>query len=201
MDKFFHELTHNNDLFEKQWPQLSDRLRQLFDDSSSNGNRNQIDIIAFKVNVLNALVAYVLAEPVASDQPVRRKFTLVDEIAKRCASDPLPSFPDLVHIFQRLLDAADIFDMWHLACIEAFYCEFRLGECLSSGPSIDLIESIFKSLQKHSFSNDKSNPEVRKKWQEFLSNRMFSTYTTDSNRLNVEPTMFVMQSAFQQLYR
>ena len=197
MDKFIEQLSHNNTLFEKQWPQTSDRLHQLFDDS----NKNQIDISVVKVNALNALVDYVLAEPVASDQPTRLKFALVDEVTKRCANDPLPPFSDLVRIFQRLLDGNDIFNMWYLACIEAFYCKFRLGERLSSEPSIDLIESIFKSLQNHSFSNDKSNPEVRKKWQEFLSNRLFSTYATDSNRLNVEPTMLAMRSTFQQLYR
>lgn len=197
MDKFFQQLTHNNNLFEKQWPQVSDRLRQLFDDSK----RNEIDILVFKVNALNALVDYVLTEPVASDQPIRHKFTLVDEVTRGCDGDPPPSLPDLIHTFQRLLDATDIFDTWHLACIEAFYSKFRLGERLLAEPSIDLIESIFKGLQKHSFSNDQSNPEARKKWQEFLSNQMFSTYTTNSNRLNVEQTMLFMRSAFQQLYR
>ena len=197
MDKFIQELTHDNDLFEKQWPKTFDQLRQLLDDC----NKNKIDIPDFKVKALNALVDYVLAEAAASHQPVKFKLALVDVVTRICAEDPLPPFSDLVHIFLRVLDEADIFDMWHINCIEAFYCKFSLGKRLSSGPSVDLIESIFKSLEKHSFLNEKSNPEVQKKWQAFVSKQMFSTYTTDSNRLNIEQTMLVMRPDFQQLYR
>ena len=184
-------------MFEKQWSQASDRLHQLSKDCSATNT----DIPVFKVKTLNALVDYVLAEPAASPQPVHHKFVLIDEVAKTCASDPLPSVIDLVHIFRRALDTANIFDMWHLAFIEAFYCQFRLGERLSSGPSVDLIELIFKSLQNHSFSNENSNTEIQNKWQNFLSKRMFSTCTTDSNALNAEQTVLAMRSTFQQLYR
>ncbi|CAF3609971.1 unnamed protein product, partial [Rotaria sp. Silwood2] len=114
--------------------------------------------------------------------------------------DPLPSLTDIARCFRRILDMNNIFNEWYLSCIEAFHYECQLFERLSSTKSIDSIESILQSLQKHPFVNDETNKDMEEKWQEYLSRRLFSPLTMDTNVLNGEETMFTMRSTFQQFF-
>ncbi|CAF4268347.1 unnamed protein product [Rotaria sp. Silwood2] len=153
------------------------------------------------MKTLDAIVDYILAEPIASEMSVYAKIALIKLILKFIIDDPLPSLTDIARCFRRILDMNNIFNEWYLSCIEAFHYECQLFERLSSTKSIDSIESILQSLQKHPFVNDETNKDMEEKWQEYLSRRLFSPLTMDTNVLNGEETMFTMRSTFQQFFR
>jgi hypothetical protein len=150
---------------------------------------------------LDALVDYVLAESITPVKPISTKYIFVDLVAELCAREPAPSLPALVRILRRVLDKSDIFDDWHLTLVKAIHHQFNLCQQLALKPSVDLIESIFKSLQKHSFPHGKTNKETEDKWEEFLSQGMFSSSMSVTNKLNSEEIMFEMRSGFQKLFR
>jgi hypothetical protein len=162
---------------------------------------NNNDIQDCKVKTLDAVVDYVLAEPITSIKPSYAKQALVEKIVKACADDPLPSLAEIVRIVRRVFDLPDIFNEWHLVCIEAFHYKFQLYERLSSTKSVDLIESFFQNLQKHSFLNGQVDKDIQEKWEQYLSRRLFSPLTMDTNKLNYEELVFVMRPAFQQIFR
>ncbi|CAF3075045.1 unnamed protein product [Rotaria sp. Silwood2] len=197
MDEFIRQVTHDNELFEKQWPNIYDRLRKMFNEYEEK----HTDISNFKIKVLDALVDYALAELTNDSEPLYVKVVFIEHTVKLLVNDPLPSLTDLVRILRRILDTNNIFHKWHLACIKTFYYEFQFGKRLSSTKSIELIELIFQSFQKHSFLNEQVDKQTQEQWQNFLSRQMFSSLSMDNNVLNREETMLAMRSAYQQLFR
>ncbi|CAF4634898.1 unnamed protein product [Rotaria sp. Silwood1] len=197
MDKFIRQLTHDNRAFQDQWPNTFDKIHELID----NCEQKNTNILVFKIKALDAIVDYILAEPITSEEPVYVKIALIKLILKFIINDPLPSLTDIARHFQRILDVNNIFNEWYLSCIEAFHYECQLFQGLSSTKSIDSIGSIFQSLQKHPFLNDQTNKDMEEKWQEYLSRRLFSPLTMDTNVLNREETMVAMRSTFQQFFR
>ena len=197
MEEFIQRLTHDNQLFENQWQITSVQLHTLF----KQCKEKHTDIVNVKVTALDALIDYVLTESTNGSQPIDVKFTFIDFVVELFVDDPLPTLTDLVRIFRRILDANNIFNKWHLACIEAFHNKFRLGERLLSTQSIDLIELIFRSLQKHSFLNEQTDNQTQERWQQFLSRRMFSLFPDKANALNHEKLMLFIRTAYQELFK
>ncbi|CAF0891470.1 unnamed protein product [Rotaria sordida] len=197
MDEFIRQLTHDNQLFKDQWPNIYDQVRKMFNEYEEKHS----DIINFKVKVLDVLVDYALAESTNDSEPIDVKIVFIEHTVKLLVDDPLPSLTDLVRILRRILDTNNIFHKWHLACIKTFYYKFKLGERLSSTKSIDLIESIFQSFQKHSFLNGETDKQTQEKWKEFLSRQMFSSLSMDTNVLSREETMLTMRPAYQQFFK
>ena len=196
-DEYIRKLTHNDEQFDRQWSTIFSRINNLFIECEGKN----IDIPSYKVKILNALVNYVVVEAKNPVKPVSTKFMLVERVVGLCASDPQPSLIDLVGVFRRVLDLPNIFTEWHLALIKAIHFEFRLCEQLIVNPSVNFIESILKSWEKHSFLNEKSDKESQSKWADFLGNHMFGWSMSVTNKLTTEETVSVMRPAFQQLFR
>ncbi|CAF5118482.1 unnamed protein product, partial [Rotaria magnacalcarata] len=197
MDKFIRELTHDDELFEKQWPNTFDQLRKLYNEYEEKN----IDMSSVKVEILDALIDYVFAESSNHSEPIYVKFAFIDNVVKTLTDDPLPPLDEMVRILRRILDTNKLFNKWYLACIEVLHYKLRIFERLSSTKSSDLIKSIFQSLEKHSFSNEQTDSATQEKWREFLSREMFSALLMDTNELNLEETMLVMRPVYQQLFR
>ncbi|CAM4932112.1 unnamed protein product [Rotaria socialis] len=197
MDGYIQQLTHDNLLFENQWSKTLNQQIQFIDDLKKCND----DSLTLKLNSLNAIIDYVLNEQSTKVEPISYKYEFVEMIIKQCCGDPRPSLEFIVHNLLRILETNNIFDRWHLACIKTHYYEFRLGAWLLMEPSIDLIESIFRGLQIHSFLNDEVDQQVQVQWEEFLSEKIFSKFSDNSNRLNEEEAMFAIRSSFQQLFR
>ncbi|CAM4838547.1 unnamed protein product [Rotaria magnacalcarata] len=197
MDKFIRELTHDDELFEKQWPNTFDQLRKLYNEYEEKN----IDMSSVKVEILDALIDYVFAESSNHSEPIYVKFAFIDNVVKTLTDDPLPPLDEMVRILRRILDTNNLFNKWYLACIEVLHYKLRIFERLSSTKSSDLIKSIFQSLEKHSFSNEQTDSATQEKWREFLSREMFSALLMDTNELNLEETMLVMRPVYQQLFR
>ncbi|CAF3843939.1 unnamed protein product [Rotaria sordida] len=197
MDKFIRQLTHDDTTFQGQWPNIVDKLHELI----NNCEQKNTNILVVKIKTLDAIVVYILAESITSQTPVYAKIALIKLILEFIINDPLPSLTDIVRHFRRILDVNNIFNEWYLSCIEAFHYECQLFQRLLSTKSIDSIESIFQSLQKHPFLNDQTNKDIEEKWQQYLSRRLFSPLSMDTNVLNCEEIMFAMRSTFQQFFR
>lgn len=197
MNKFIRRMTHDNTKFENQWPDTYDKLHQLFRES----NQESDNILVIKKKALNTIVDYIQEEPIASVEPCYSKTIFIKLILNFIADEPQLSLAEVVQNFRRIFDVNNIFNQWHLSCIQTFSNEFRLFEKLSSTKSFDLIKSILESLQKHSFSNGRVNKETEEKWQQYLATQMFSTSHWNTNILNQEETMIAMRSEFQILFR
>ena len=195
MDEYVRQLTHDNEQFDRQWSETFDRLHKLSLDIK------HVDKAVWKASVLDALVDYIFVESELPSNPSQVKFSFVKVIIEKFVEDPIPSLADLVRIFRRVLVADNVFDLWHLAFLQAFYRQFRLGEHLSSTLSVDLIESILLSLEKHSFSNEEADEEIQEQWKDFFSSYMFPQLSYIKNKLNDEQTMVIMRPAFQQFFR
>ena len=190
MEEYLRQLTHDNELFEKSWPSIFDRVNQL-----STGIAD-VDQMAFKVNTLNALVDYVLAdhEPV-----IPFKITLLEMTMKKALDEPLPSLDELVRVFCRVLEVDDVNDEYNVLFLRKFYYQFSLGECLSALPSVNLIESIMACVQKHAFRKEDFKDAMQEKWKELLSRDLFSPITT-RNKFNNDETISKMRNQFQHFY-
>ncbi|CAF1253486.1 unnamed protein product [Rotaria sordida] len=196
-DEFIRQLTHDSKQFETEWANIFSRLGQLFIQCETEN----VDIEIFKIKALDAVVDYILAEPNPTIKPIFTKFAFVEAVIKHCASDPLPSLSEIVRIVRRILDCEIIFNQWYLSSIEAFHFKFQLCLRLTSTQSYNLIESLLQSLKKHTFLNDQSDKTTEENWKQYLSRRIFSPLSCDSNKLNDETTMLAMRQIFQQIFR
>ncbi len=135
MNNFIRQLTHSNELFEKQWSDTCTRLDQA---STSVGTKA----------ILDALVDYVLVEP-CDPPPNQIKLIFIEKVTKQLATkDSTITLDDVVTAFTRVLDAYATNGL-HVHFLKAIYQEFHLCESLYSiPPKTHLIELIFKSLQK-----------------------------------------------------
>ncbi|CAF3164295.1 unnamed protein product [Rotaria sp. Silwood2] len=196
-DEFIRQLTHDSNQFEKEWANIASRLDQLFRQCETEN----VDVEIFKVKALDAVVDYILAEPNPTVEQSCIKVIFVEAVIKHCASEPLPSLAEIVRIVRRILDCEMIFNQWYLSSIEAFHFKFQLCLCLTSTQSYNLIESLLQSLKKHTFLNDQSDKATEEKWQHYISRRIFSPLSCDSNKLNDETTMLAIRPIFQQIFR
>jgi hypothetical protein len=192
MDEYIRQLTHDNQQLANDWPNIFDKLHKL---SISIPETNQP---IFKVKSLDALVDYVLAD---TEEVAQIKTSFIEITIKKFTNDPLPSLDELVRIFCRVLEVPNTNNLLNLTFLQKFYYGFRLGEHLSSLPSVDLIDLILICLQKHEYLNENFNGQMQEKWCNFLSRGIFSPLSCDKNKLNYEQTMIKMRSNFQQLYR
>jgi hypothetical protein len=192
MDEYIRQLTHDNQQFGREWPSTFDKLHKLSIDIP------EIDQPTFKVKSLEALVDYVLAD---TEEIAQIKTTFLEITIKKFINDPLPSLDELVRIFCRVLELPNTNHLFNLIFLQKFYSLFRLGEHLSSLPSVDLIDSILICLKKHEFLDQNFDNQMQGKWSHFLSQTIFSSLICDKNKLNDEQTMNKMRSSFQQLYR
>lgn len=197
MENFIRKLPHDNDAFEKQWPNTFDELQKLINEC----RQKSTNISVVKVKILNSLIDYIIAEPITSSEPINAKIIFVEKILNFIADNPQPSLTDIGHGFLRILNLNNIFNQWHLVCLEKFRSEFQLFEQLSSTKTYSLIKSILESLQKHSFLKRQADKQTEKKWQEYLSTRLFASSHLNHNSLNNEETMIAMRSSFQQFFR
>ncbi|CAF3723633.1 unnamed protein product [Rotaria sordida] len=192
MDEFIRQLTHDNEQFEKQWPDIYNKLNKLLNVNS------EIDLLIVKVKSLDALVDYILAD---TEKVIQIKLTFLDIVIKQCIDDLRPSLNELVRIFCRILDISNTNNLFYLTFLEKFYYKAQLGEELSKNSSTDLIDSIFNCLQKHEFLDKNLDTKIQETWKHFLSRGVFSPLSSDKNKLNYEDTMTNMRSSFQKLYR
>lgn len=197
MENFIRKLPHDNDAFEKQWPNTFDELQKLINEC----RQKSTNISVVKVKILNSLIDYIIAEPITSSEPINAKIIFVEKILNFIADNPQPSLTDIGHGFLRILNLNNIFNQWHLVCLEKFRSEFQLFEQLSSTKTYSLIKFILESLQKHSFLKRQADKQTEKKWQEYLSTRLFASSHLNRNSLNNEETMIAMRSSFQQFFR
>ena len=149
MDKFIRQLTHDNELFRKQWEwhQIIGLLDKFSHDLPAG------EETAFKFKVLDALADYGLAE---SQPTVDVKIYFLEYVIKKLVDNPSPPLAELVRIFRRVLDATNVFDNWRLVFLRKFYHEFKLGERLSAIPgyrSNRINIRQFNSQPMESFSN------------------------------------------------
>lgn len=196
-DEFIRQLPHDEQGLDKQWSEIFDKFSQLF--NSNEGEDADVEI--FKVKALDALVDYILAEPDPTVTQPYVKIALIENVMKHCAEDPMPSLPELVRLVQRILDREDVFNQWFLSSIEAFHFKFRLCENLITAQSFELVKSFLESLQRHTFLNDQVDKTTEANWQQYLSRRIFSPLTCDSNKLNDETAMVAIRPTFQQIFR
>jgi hypothetical protein len=189
MDAIIKQLTHDNDLFDKQWPNTLTHLQQM--PTASNVTL-----------VMNALVDYVIAEP-QNPPPCPNKFLFIRVIVMLLVNNESTVvlddlvLVDLVQAFTRILDASST-DHWHLNFLEATYERFRIGErlCSTTPLKTELIEQILISLQNKTLACHIEEDE--KKWRQFLTKCIFSNWI---NALNNKQTMIAMRTAFQKFYR
>lgn len=191
MEEYLRQLTHDNELFEKSWPSTFNQLSQL------SQNVSDVDEVSFKVNALNGLVDYLLAdhEPMAIS-----KVTFIEVMMNKVLGDPQPSLDELVSIFCRVLEVDDVNDEYNVIFLRKFFYHFSFGERLSALPSVNLIESIFTCLLKHPYRNEDFKDNMQEKWEELLARGLFSPISS-RNKLNNDQTIIHMQSQFQQFYR
>ena len=101
---------------------------------------------------------------------------------KKFIDDPLPPLEDLVRIFCRVLELKDINNQLNFTFLRTFYYTFRIGGRLASGPSVNLIETVFQCLMKHEFNDQDFHGKMQESWCDFLSRGMFSPLTCDQNK-------------------
>jgi hypothetical protein len=192
MAEFIRQLPHDNQQLNNQWSGIFDKLHKLLKDIPEK------DLPDAKVKLLDALVDYILAD---TDEVAQIKQTFVEVTIKTIKDDPLPSLTELVRIFCRVLDIPNTNNLLSLTFLKEIHYKFQLGKRLSVGPSVDLIDSIFISLQKHEFLNKDLGKNSQEQWKYFLSRAAFSPLSSDTNKFNEEKTMSQMTRSFQQLYR
>lgn len=187
MDEFILQLTHDNNRFEEQWTDTFTRIEEA---SISNDS---------KLLVLNALVDYVLTEPI-DHVPSDVKYLLVTMVIQQVIKSEVSiEINDLVNIFTRVLDSSRL-DLWHLHFLQTIYQEFKISEQLSSIPiKANLIEQILKSLQNQTL--EFNSEEVTEKWERFLTESIFSNSADDKNILNNQIILTNTQTIFQQFYK
>lgn len=192
MEDYLRQLTHENELFQTSWPEIFRQLHQLSVDIPD------AEQLAFKVNTLNALVDYILADK----EPVTNlKATFIETLLQKVSTEPLVPLEDLVRIFGRVLEVKDINDEYNVVFLRKFLYQFALGARLLELPSVNLIESILIYLQKHSFLDGDFKDKMQDKWKELLTRGIFSPITSDRNRLNNDQAITHMRSQFQHFYK
>ncbi|UJR32768.1 hypothetical protein I4U23_020228 [Adineta vaga] len=186
ISNFIQQLTHDNDLFNDQWSDTFDRIKQ---ESVSDDVKL----------VLNALGEYVLAE--SSDQSSSElKYTFITMVIERMIRiDKSIEINDLLKIFTHVLEQAKI-DRWNLHFLQMIYERFQIGEQLCKIPlKTNLIEQILESFQKKIFTSISSSDEIN--WQRFLTQSVFSTSIDGRNILNKRNIITNMKTIFQQFYQ
>ena len=192
MEEYLRQLTHDNELFETSWPKVFGELHKLCIDIPDD------EQLSFKVNTLNALVDYILVD---NEPLITVKVTFFEKVFKEVLDEPLVPLEELVGIFCRVLEVDDVNDEYNVVFLRRFFAQFALGKRLSELPSVNLIESILISLQKHPFLNGHFKDQMHEKWKEFLSRGLFSPITSDRNKLNSDQTITHMRSQFQHFYK
>lgn len=192
MEEYLRQLTHDNEQLATSWPKVFEQLHKLSIDIPDD------EQLSFKVNTLNALVDYVLVD---NEPLVNHKVTFLESVLQKVSDKPLIPLEELVRILCRVLDVDDVNDEYNVVFLRRFYFQLALGERLSELPSVNLIESILTSLQKHSFLNGNFKDQMQEKWKELLSRGLFSPITSDRNKLNSDQTITHMRSQFQHFYK
>lgn len=187
MDKILEQLSHNDDILEQQWPDIYSHLEQ-----------DPIPVDAKLV--LNALVNYLLSEPINSSSSSNIKDELITKTINVMINKEVSiEINDLVNAFICILDSTK-FDSLYLLFLRTIYEKFEIGERLCSMPiETSLIEQILLSLQKNSFIINAT--EINELWQTFLTKTIFSTSSDTKNILNTQDTMKIMRTSFQQFYK
>ena len=183
MDEFLRQLTHENDLFEQQWP---DTFSTIEDSSIPNDPRR----------VLTALVDYVREDQSTSDL----KDLLISKVVHRLISDVESiAIDDLVHVFTRCLENKRN-DPLSLHFLTEIYREFELGNRLSTLPwKTNFIGQVLQSLQQQTFVF--ASEAIEEKWQELFTQYVFSCSITDDNILNNETMIKATPADFQAFFR
>lgn len=183
MDEFLRQLTHENDLFEQQWP---DTFSTIDDSSIPNETRR----------VLTALVDYVREDQSASDL----KDLLITKVIHRLINDVESiAIDDLVYVFTRCLESKRN-DPLTLHFLTEIYREFELGNRLSTLPwKTNFIGQVLRSLQQQKFAF--ASEEIEEKWQELFTRHVFSSSITDDNVLNNETMIKAAPADFQAFFR
>ncbi len=174
MDEIISQLTHDNHLFEEQWSDLFSRIEQVTIPNDSK-------------LVLNALVDYILTEPI-DPSPCDVKYIFITMVIQQEISFETS---DLINAFIRILDSSRT-DQWSLNFLETIYRTFRIGERLSC--QTNFIEQILHSLQKKTLIFN--SHEENENWQKFLTEQLFSNSTDEKNILNQ-----YNQTHFQEFYK
>ena len=194
---WIRQLTHDDALFEHEWSNIFSRIHRFFE--KCDENREQLN--KEKLQVLNALIDYVLAEPNPEQSPINVKFFFVEKVVEKCAQEGLPPLRETMDIVHRILDRDNIANRWYLSVIEEFYFKFHLCQNLVSTESYDLIEKLLQSLMKHSFVDNQMDEKTADGWWRLCSQRFFSQISSDSNKLNFEHVMKAKRTVFQQIFR
>ncbi|CAF0844664.1 unnamed protein product [Rotaria sordida] len=186
MDEIIKQLTHDNNLLEQQWSDIFSRIEE-----ASIPNDSKL--------ILNALVDYLLTEPIDS-LPCLLKYLLITMVIEQLIKKEVSiEINDLINVFIRILDSSRV-DRLYLKFLETIYKNFEIGERLCSTPiKTDLIEKILQSLQKKTFVFNSN--EDTEKWETFLTQTIFSNSTNDMNILNKQDIIEEMKANFQQFYK
>ena len=197
-EEFLRELTHDDQIFEDQWSKTCDNLHKL----SQHFEEENVDVPKAKVKVLDALIDFILAEPIDGEKPIQTKFIFVELIVKDCSRDEIPSVDELVRLVRRIIDQKTIFNRWFLHLIEQFHFKFRLCEKLRTSQKFDLIQLYLESYLKHDFVDEEAKDnDVVEHWKQYFYQRIFSPLSCDSNKLNDEETVAAIRPTFQRIFR
>jgi hypothetical protein len=179
MEDLIRKLTHDNQKFDSQWDKIENQL-------SENCDKNNIS------SIVDTLANYVVKDP-PIPPPSECKFELLTCVIGSLDYKSDHSLLDhICQVFLRVFDQGRI-DRWHLAFLKELYQRFELEKYFPQKSL--LVEQLFLSLQKHSFTLTSDNESTLEAWEQFFRRDIF-----DSNILN-EKVLAAMKDKFQQLCR
>jgi len=192
MDEYIRQISHNEQKLDNSWSQIYDDLNRQWGRTSDNQQ------LSVKVKCLDALVDYILVD----NQPQAQiKTILIEHVLRILSDESKPDLNILMRTFFRIFDVLNVNNLLHFTFIKKFYFNFRLGEQLSSIPSIDLIDKLLKSFENYQFLTKDFETNNETEWNDFIAGCIFSPLSSDRNKLTHENVMTQMQSQYQRFYR
>ena len=191
MDEFIQQLTHDDNLFNEQWPRNLQKLHDLCRQNSDETNPK------FILSTCRALIDYVHAD---SDNSHSSKDAFVNGIFDRFTEKANCSLDELVDIFCQILSNGNVSHWLNLILLERFYNFFKLGIKILENASTDSVKKIFSLLQQKTFIDGSLDKKIENKWRDFLQN-MLSDSICDRNRLNQKEILTFAREQTQELFR
>ncbi|CAF0785788.1 unnamed protein product [Didymodactylos carnosus] len=197
MDKILSSLTHDNQEFEKQWPDTFQKIQR-----STQQNAQEIN------QTVSAFAGYIRAEKQSSTKSYGKE-AMINGLTKRLHEQMHDTGIKMDDILETLLDvfisvlSDDNTSLLNLLFLKAIYSNFRLGEYLSEHQphSAKHVKRIITCLKNNTFKfNVNNNVNNYDGWRDFLCRYLFSQLSSDKNKLD-ENTMQESRNEFQQLCR
>lgn len=187
MDDWIQKLTHENELFEEQWPSIYEQIKT-----------HSIPDDPFLV--LTSLENYVRQESM-NNSIVDVKFLFVDNVLDKLVDEEVSiSIDQLVHLFVRSIGSMTTMNQFDCHWLKQFYVKFELGEKLKQEfVRTDLIAQILDILSTKVLTFQQRN--TQEEWHQFLTSKIFSDSNEDENTLNQSIIVKSMINQFQEFYK